>query len=198
MSDRGYGYIKIGGAILEENIEELCHRITQEGANLGFDEFDKERDDLEELYYHGSLNPKTLAHLVKIAEVNNGLIVLSDTQACEGCFEHLEHFCVANKIDFNRHSDQLSFCSAQEVYFRLEHELIEANSNNDGTHLIHEEAVMAAIDLLEKHETVKALKHLKELITEVPDLRPVTFKMKDGTTITPKVEVLAAKESEHA
>lgn len=190
MSDRGYGYIKIGGVIREEDVEELCGLISNQGADLGFDEFDKERDDLEELYDRGILTPKTLAHLIKIAEVNNGLITLSDTQACGGCFESLEHFCVKKNIDFNRHSDQMEQCSAQEVYFRLEQGLIEVDSNNDGTHLIHEDIVTRAIDFLEKNEPAKARELLESAVTRVPEIRPVMFKMKDGSTVTPKVEVL--------
>jgi len=178
MSNGGYGYIRIGGIILEKDIANLCLQISGAGAHLWFDGV----DGAGWQHRSGHFAPNDYADLSEALD-GDGLITLSDWEATDGRFEELESFCDSHSIEYDRHSDQLDFCAAHNQYYRKGHGTIEFTATNDGTNLIPVEVLSTTLAFLEAGKKQDAIAFLRSNIYNICKLAPVTFETTDGRLV---------------
>jgi putative N-acetylmannosamine-6-phosphate epimerase len=174
MADTTFGTIKIGGVILEKDVEGLCEEIGQASLFAGWDGTGD-----------STFVPKSIDDLLSYAE-EQGFLVMSDMDASDGIFESLETFCIEHGIEFDRYASTLYSYPPESKKYRKDLGVVETTTNEDGDNVIHERPVKEALELIKQGKTVDAVKKLEEVVSkDIPKLQLVIFKMNDGTIRKP-------------
>jgi len=181
MPDTTFGWIRIGGTVLEKDVDELCEAISQSQLYAGYDGVPADGNATNP---GTTFAPEDVDDLLEVAE--DGWLVLSDADAIGGCFETLEDFCIDRGIEFDRFASTLYSYPPEAKKNRKDIGVVETTTNEDSDNVVNEQPVREALALIRQGKVNEGATMLDELISkDVPDLGPVIFKMNDGTKRTP-------------
>lgn len=155
MADSIPGQIWIGGKILQSLMREMIAVLAESGAS-----FDNEPD---------VPRPETLwgpdTDLLDYLDPRTGWLSLTDGSARNGEFEDLEQWLRDHNISYDRHSDALYECNAENVYWRPGmDEPAVGLSTQDGIDLVERRPLQAILKLLEEGEAATATHRLRDHI----------------------------------
>ena len=159
MSSRYAAWIRIGGTVERANAEPLLKAVREARAK---------RDWLA-----APFEPSTVDELLEARE--DGWLCLRDEEARYGEFEDIERACRELGLSFCRHTEAWCEEDALLVDWRpgMEEPLVRTGSNdNSDIALVREEPVGKALAALEAGEASEAIRILKGLCLQVPDLPP--------------------------
>ena len=159
MSSRYAAWIRIGGTVERANAEPLLKAVREARAK---------RDWLA-----APFEPSTVDELLEARE--DGWLCLRDEEARYGEFEDIERACRELGLCYCRHTE--AWCGDDAVLLDwrpgMEEPLVRTGSNdNSGTVLVSEETVSEALAALEAGGASEAIRILKSLCQQVPDLPP--------------------------
>jgi len=159
MSARFSTWIRIGGRIERSKIEPLLKAIREASVSLEWGD--------------ACFEPKDADELLEAKE--SEWLRLCDDQASWGEFPELEAACRKLGLGYVRHTEAALDCDAERVDFRhgMKKPLVRVGSNvNIDVTFVPSDALREVISHLEGRQTDKALRALRKLCREVPELPP--------------------------
>ena len=159
MSSRYAAWIRIGGTVERANAEPLLKAVRDAWAK---------RDWNAEPF-----QPSTVDELLDARE--DGWLWLCDEEAKYGEFEAIEGACRELGLSYCRHTE--AWCGEDAILIDWRPgmqepvERVSSNDNSDAV-LVSEETVREALDALEAGGAPEAIRILKSLCLQVPDLPP--------------------------
>ncbi len=159
MGARYAAWIMIGGTVERAKAEPLLKAVREAWAKRDWDA--------------DPFQPSTIDELRDARE--DGRIWLCDGEAKYGEFEDIECACRELGLSFCRHTEPTCSDDAVLIDWRpsMEEPLVRTGSNdNSDTVLVPEEPVGKALAALEVGDAPEAIRILKDLCSQVPDLPP--------------------------
>lgn len=164
MSDRYAAYIKIGGVLARDKVEDFCAAVCGDSTPCEWG-----GDDAK---------PETEKDLLQLVDAKSGFLVFQDGEARYGFFESIENACKAAGLSFDRHSDAYCEYSAEIVRYRPTRGELGFPSNNDGDELMQASPVYDAYAHLLKgqfHQALTLLESVAGTHQRLPPLPPFTI-----------------------
>jgi hypothetical protein len=158
MADRMPAKLTIGGPIPRSLVKDLCEKIRGESVSLDWD---------EELF-----EPASEADLQEALE--DGRLVLCDSEAIWGRFNDLERFLDRSHIAYDRHNSAKYDNEAELIRHRPGLGIFVDQSNDSEDILHSDKDVQQVRALLKDGNLAKAMAKLDAMCPDVPELPPFT------------------------
>jgi hypothetical protein len=159
MSSRFCASIRIGGTIEASKIEPLVLAIRAAGVACEWGD--------------ATFEPQTHQELLDARK--DGHLWLCDEQANYGEFPEIEAVCRKLDLGYTRHSEASFDSDAELLIWRtgMKKPIVRAGSNiNEKDTFVPNEAIRRALALLERGHIDKALRTLRNLCPDIPELPP--------------------------
>lgn len=159
MSSRFCASIRIGGRIQRSKVEPLLKAIAEAGVSLEWGD--------------APFSPPSADDLLEAKSEN--WLSLCDEQANYGEFPELEAACRKLGLSYSRHGEASFDCDAELADWRpgMKKPLVRTGSNiNSCDSYVPIEAVRKTLTLLESGHPEQALRALRKLCPEIPELPP--------------------------